>query len=143
MPEHNTHSPEATESIAADWAASLSRGTVVLLTGDLGAGKTCFSRGFLKGCGGNPEEVSSPSFALVNEYRTPDAIIYHWDLYRLEPDIDWSVLDLEDHMADPQAFTLIEWPEKHPELPVDSCYRVQIISQNETERLIKISVPTL
>ncbi|MEM6884696.1 MAG: tRNA (adenosine(37)-N6)-threonylcarbamoyltransferase complex ATPase subunit type 1 TsaE [Verrucomicrobiota bacterium] len=138
MPEFRSNSPESTEAIAAEWGGSLKPGTVVLLSGDLGAGKTCFSRGFLRGRCGNPDDVSSPSFALVNEYQTPDATIYHWDLYRLEPDIDWSALDLEDHLADAAAFTLIEWPEKHPDLNPDACTRVHIEALDETQRKIRI-----
>ena len=141
MQEFQSHSPEATETIASEWAASLAPGTVVLLTGDLGAGKTCFSRGLLRGLNGNPNDVSSPSFALVNEYRTSDHTIYHWDLYRLEPDIDWSVLDLEDHLADGTAYTLVEWPERHPDLKPDAYTRVHIEIIDETQRKITISAP--
>jgi tRNA threonylcarbamoyladenosine biosynthesis protein TsaE len=138
MREIFSSSPEETEAVAAEWAGSLPLGTVVLLTGDLGAGKTCFSRGFLRGRGGNPDDVSSPSFALVNEYQTPQGSIYHWDLYRLEVGIDWSVLDLEDHLADPSACTLVEWPERHPDLNAANYLHVRIEAANETERKILI-----
>ncbi|MEM1157100.1 MAG: tRNA (adenosine(37)-N6)-threonylcarbamoyltransferase complex ATPase subunit type 1 TsaE [Verrucomicrobiota bacterium] len=139
MNEMISSSPEETESLAAQWSAGLDQGIVVLLNGDLGAGKTCFSRGFLSGRGGKPEDVSSPSFALVNEYRTPAGKIYHWDLYRLEAHMDWSVLDLEEHLGDAKAFTLIEWPERHPDLKPTQSHTVHIEAINETQRNIRIS----
>ncbi len=138
MTEFTSHSPEETETMAAEWASSLQLGSVVLLIGDLGAGKTCFSRGFLRGRGGNADDVSSPSFALVNEYPTPRGPVFHWDLYRLEPGIDWSVLDLEDHLSNASAITLIEWPEKHPDLNPESHTSVRIEAIDETLRKIHI-----
>jgi len=138
MDETTSSSPTETESFAADWATTLEPGCVILLTGDLGAGKTCFSRGFLHGRGGNPDDVSSPSFALVNEYPTPQGPVYHWDLYRLDAHIDWSVLDLEDHLSNPTAFTLVEWPERHPDLNPNACMRVHLEAINELQRKITI-----
>lgn len=109
-----SHSPEETEAIAGEIARLIRPGQVIRLTGDLGAGKTCLSRGLVAALGGDPDLVNSPSFTLVQEYPTPAGIIYHWDLYRLSPTTDWSVLDLPEHLADPVAITLIEWPDRYP-----------------------------
>lgn len=116
MPEIFSHSPAETEAIAAKWAMSLHPGQTVLLHGELGAGKTCFVRGIVLGRQGHPDDVSSPSFSLVNEYQTPLGIIYHWDLYRLPEKTDWSVLDLDDHLNNPASITVIEWPERRNDL---------------------------
>src|SRR5213592_3479705 len=77
-------SEEATQAIARDLAATLRPGDVVLLSGDLGAGKTTFVRGLAEGLGIDPGEVSSPTFTLVHEYRGGRLTLYHADLHRLE-----------------------------------------------------------
>jgi tRNA threonylcarbamoyladenosine biosynthesis protein TsaE len=106
-------SPDQTEAIARQIADRISPGHVVRLSGELGAGKTCFVRGFVS-ARGDAELVSSPSFTLVQEYPAGQIKIYHWDLYRLSPATDWSVLDLADHLADERAITLVEWPDRYP-----------------------------
>jgi len=125
MSEFSSQSPAETESIATTWARSLHPGQAVLLHGNLGAGKTCFVRGMVTAWEGNPHDVSSPSFSLVNPYQTPRGTIYHWDLYRLAEDTDWSVLDLDDHLNDPKALTIIEWPERRTDLTGTSIHLEQ------------------
>ena len=77
-----THSPEQTEQAGADFAKTLRPGDVVTLDGDLGAGKTAFARGVLRGLG-YPGRVTSPTFAIANEYSAPDGTVVHFDLYRI------------------------------------------------------------
>ncbi len=84
MPEHLTRSEAETAGVASDLAATLSPGDVLLLSGNLGAGKTAFVRGLAAGLGIDPEEVSSPTFTLLHEYRGGRLTLYHADLYRLE-----------------------------------------------------------
>jgi tRNA threonylcarbamoyladenosine biosynthesis protein TsaE len=79
-----TASEEETQAIARELSATLRAGDVVLLSGDLGAGKTTFVRGLADGLGIDPREVSSPTFTLVHEYRGNGLTLYHADLYRLE-----------------------------------------------------------
>ncbi len=109
MLEKITTTPEQTRALARDLAQKLEIGDVVLLEGDLGAGKTTFIQGLAQGLG-VPEDVyvSSPTFALINEY-PGRMILYHVDLYRLEPE---EVLDLglEDLLA--QGILAIEWAER-------------------------------
>ena len=84
--EYHTHSPEQTEQLGADFAKTLSPGDIVAFSGDLGAGKTAFSRGVLRGLG-YEGRVTSPTFAIANEYQTPGGPVVHLDLYRLtDPD---------------------------------------------------------
>jgi tRNA threonylcarbamoyladenosine biosynthesis protein TsaE len=106
-----TNSPEETRAVAKELAEELKIGDVVLLEGDLGAGKTTFIQGLAEGLG-VPEDyyVSSPTFALINEY--PGRLtLYHIDLYRLEPE-EVEDLGLEDLLA--QGVLAIEWAERLP-----------------------------
>ena len=80
--EYITHSPEETEALGAKFALSLHPGDVVAFSGDLGAGKTAFTRGVLRGLG-YTGRVTSPTFAIANEYHTDRADVAHFDLYRI------------------------------------------------------------
>ena len=84
MPTHVTRSEEETIAVARDLGATLKAGDVVLLAGNLGAGKTAFVRGLAQGLGIDPEAVSSPTFTLVHEYRDGRLMLFHADLYRLD-----------------------------------------------------------
>lgn len=107
-----THSEEETVAVGQGLARTLSPGSIVLLYGDLGAGKTAFVRGLATGLGISPDEVSSPTFTLVQEYRTGRLPLFHVDLYRLEP-IEVDDLGL-DEMTMAGGITAIEWPDRLP-----------------------------
>jgi tRNA threonylcarbamoyladenosine biosynthesis protein TsaE len=99
-----------TRSIASALARDLTMGTVLLLSGDLGAGKTAFVRGLAEGLGIDPGEVTSPTFTLVHEYRGGRLPLIHVDLYRLErADLDEIGLD-QDLAA--TGVIAVEWPER-------------------------------
>jgi tRNA threonylcarbamoyladenosine biosynthesis protein TsaE len=110
LAEHVTHSEEETQAVARALAATLSPGDVVLLSGNLGAGKTAFVRGLLEGLGGDADDVSSPTFTLVHEYRGGRLTLYHADLYRLEraaaEDLGLEEMGLADGVL------AIEWPDR-------------------------------
>jgi len=108
VPEHLTRSEAETAGIASDLAATLSPGAVLLLSGNLGAGKTAFVRGLAAGLGIDPEEVSSPTFTLVHEYRGGRFTLYHVDLYRLEKAAT-DELGLEELH---RGVLAIEWPDR-------------------------------
>lgn len=102
-----THSPEQTEQAGADFAKTLHPGDVITLDGDLGAGKTAFARGVLRGLGYSGR-VTSPTFAIANEYATPGGVVVHFDLYRiLEQDALFD-LGFEEYLDDSRII-LIEW----------------------------------
>ncbi|MBV8779736.1 MAG: tRNA (adenosine(37)-N6)-threonylcarbamoyltransferase complex ATPase subunit type 1 TsaE [Alphaproteobacteria bacterium] len=99
----------ATETLAARLAAQARPGDVIALSGELGAGKSTFARGFIRARGGL-EEVPSPTFTLVQTYDVPGGAIWHFDLYRLRrPEEAWE-LDIED--AFDSGISLIEWPDR-------------------------------
>ncbi len=109
-----THSEAQTADVAAALAASLEPGAVILLFGNLGAGKTAFVRGLAAGLGIDADEVSSPTFTLIQEYRGGRVPLYHVDLYRLEGGREVDDLGLEELAG--IGVMAIEWADKltHP-----------------------------
>jgi tRNA threonylcarbamoyladenosine biosynthesis protein TsaE len=107
-----THSEAETEAAGREFAATLAAGAIVLLSGDLGAGKTAFVRGLAEGLGVDPHDVTSPTFTLVQEYRSGRLPLFHVDLYRLKP-IEVDDLGL-DEITLAGGVTAIEWPDRLP-----------------------------
>ncbi len=105
-----TQSEEDTHAVARELASTLEAGDVVLLSGNLGAGKTAFVRGLAAGLGIDPDEVFSPTFTLVHEYRGGRLTLYHADLYRLEKAAT-DDLGLEE-MGATDGVLAIEWPDR-------------------------------
>jgi len=110
-----TSSEQETADVGRSLAAQLDSGAVVLLIGPLGAGKTAFVRGLAQGLGVNPDEVSSPTFTLIQEYRGGRVPLLHVDLYRLEDPREVEDLGLEE--LGERAVLAIEWAEKLPRPP--------------------------
>ena len=114
-----THSAEETIAYGRELAAQLSPPLLVLLRGDLGAGKTTLVKGIAEGFeSARAEDVTSPTFTLVHEYRGPRATLYHIDLYRIDTERELETLGLDDLLA-PNSILLIEWGEKFPRLQRD------------------------
>ncbi len=110
MIRRTTESEEETADVARALAGTLQPGAVLLLSGQLGAGKTAFVRGLAAGLGIDPDEVSSPTFTLVHEYRGGRLTLYHADLYRLEKTATED-LGLEEK-AVAEGVLAIEWPDR-------------------------------
>ncbi len=109
-----THSPTETEQVGQALAAQLTAGTVLALRGDLGAGKTAFTRGLARGLG-YERAVTSPTFTIVNEYEGGRLPLFHFDLYRLSsPDELWDI-GWEDYL-DRGGVCAVEWSERAEEL---------------------------
>ena len=104
--------PAETAALAAKLARALVPGDVLALRGDLGAGKTAFARGLIaaRAVGQETPEVPSPTFTLVQTYEFPDALLWHFDLYRIARPDDALELGIEEAFAD--GISLIEWPER-------------------------------
>jgi tRNA threonylcarbamoyladenosine biosynthesis protein TsaE len=115
---------------------TLQSGDVVLLYGDLGAGKTAFVRGLARGIGANPDDVSSPTFTLVQEYAGPSLTLFHVDLYRLEA-AEIDDLGLED-LVSGDGVVAIEWAERWSGRP-DDVTEVRIEETGEDRRRIQIN----
>ena len=114
LPETTVHdSPESTYELGKQIAGLLNGGEVVLLYGDLGAGKTLLTKGIMDGLGYDVNEVTSPSFALVNLYRTGSFDIYHIDLWRLEPPMDAAAaVGLEEILENEDTVIIVEWADR-------------------------------
>jgi len=129
-------SSEAETSAAGErFAATLAPGAVILLTGQLGAGKTAFVRGIAAGLGAAADDVSSPTFTLIQEYRGGRSTLHHVDLYRLTG-IEIADLGL-DELISGEDVVAIEWAERWPARPVDAI-EVTIADGGEDRRRIEI-----
>ena len=137
MPTRSLVTRSELDTVAAgrDLAPLLSAGSVVLLFGDLGAGKTAFVRGLAEGLGVGSEEVSSPTFTIVQEYRGGRLPVFHVDLYRLNGAREVEDLGLEEIAAG--GVLAIEWAEKLPR-PTPDAVRVTIEHTGDTERGVTI-----
>lgn len=124
-------SREQTENFACEYAKTLRRGDVVLLDGDMGAGKTVFSKGVAKGLG-IEEEVTSPTYAYMNDY---DGRLFHYDCYRIQSIEQAEQLGLADYFD--MGICLIEWAQNIAPLLPKKVKRVKIKKLNETEREIE------
>lgn len=136
-----SRSPEETMSVAAQMAARAKRGDVYLLTGELGAGKTAFVRGFLEALGVETA-VTSPTYVYETRHVSRIGPAYHLDLYRIEHPEKLHALGIGERLFDDQALMFIEWPailERHWPIP-DNRRLVRIIIRRKegTEREIRI-----
>jgi tRNA threonylcarbamoyladenosine biosynthesis protein TsaE len=132
-----THSAEETIAYGRSLAGELSPPLLVLLRGDLGAGKTTLVKGIAEGFGAaRAEDVTSPTFTLVHEYRGPHTTLYHVDLYRIDSERELETLGLDDLLA-PDSIMLIEWGEKFPRLQRHPYLQITLEPVGETERRIQ------
>jgi len=126
-----------TEAAGARLGSTLTAGDIVFLYGELGAGKTAFVRGLAAGLGAAAEDVSSPTFTLVQEYRGR-LTLYHVDLYRLHPE---EIDDLGlDELVTPESVVAIEWADRWPARPVRAI-EVRLEDAGEDTRRISIAHP--
>lgn len=138
MAKFITNNVSETENIAEKLGAAVPSGSVIAMFGDLGAGKTAFTRGFARGMGIDCD-VSSPTFALVNEYRGKNKTLYHFDMYRISGWDDLYSTGYFDYL-DAGNCLIIEWSENIEAILPEDCIRVTITkTENFTERNIEIS----
>ena len=137
-----SHSARQTFQAAFALGQTVERPRMFLLDGPLGVGKTVFCKGMICGLGlEDPDEVTSPSFTLINEYaaRLP---IFHLDLYRIEPGPDLETLGLEE-ILDREAVILVEWPEKLREQDREGATRVGFVDLGGERRRIEVGTADL
>jgi tRNA threonylcarbamoyladenosine biosynthesis protein TsaE len=135
-----TASEADTAAVAAALATRLRGGEVVLLSGELGAGKTAFVRGLARGLGLDPEEVSSPTFTLLTRYTGGRLALHHADLYRLRGDGDERELGLEE-LPGPEGVLAVEWAERLADRPWPVVVEVALAHAGEDERDIVLEEP--
>ena len=133
-----TRSPEETMSFASIFAQSLPVKSVVLLNGDLGAGKTCFVRGLLAGLGGDANEVHSPTFTIMHEYETTSNNLVHIDAYRLSGSDELITIGWDELLSRDDVIIAIEWPERIEDSLPESVIHITIDHVDETTRKILV-----
>lgn len=132
-----SNDPQETIETAARFARHLKKGDIVLLQGDLGAGKTTFTKGLAKGLGIKINDVNSPTFILMNYYdgKFP---VYHFDLYRLTQDKELKTVEMDEYFYG-NGVSVIEWPERLGELAPKEYFQVTLEHRSENQRMIKFS----
>jgi tRNA threonylcarbamoyladenosine biosynthesis protein TsaE len=133
-----SYSDEETRELGRKLASLLPGKGVVLLIGELGAGKTTLTKGIVEGRGAaSPDDVTSPTFTLIHEYGNP-VNVYHVDLYRLDTPEQVRRSGLEE-LFDQPALVLIEWGDRWPEIMPDDRIEIRLVHEREDGRRIQVS----
>ena len=137
--EYITHSAEETIALGRELAPTLKDARMVILRGDLGAGKTTLVKGIAEGFqAASQEDVTSPTFTLVHEFHGPEVNLYHVDLYRIETERELATLGLDELFAEDGNLVLLEWGEKFPRLVKERDVEIAIDRRGELERKIVV-----
>ncbi len=137
--EFTTSSPEETIALGRELAMLLTPPKLVLLRGDLGAGKTTLVKGIAQAFeAASEDDVTSPTFTLIHEYRGPSATLYHIDLYRVDTQRELETLGLDDLMGE-NNILLIEWGEKFPRFQRERDVEIAIERTGESQRRLVVS----
>ncbi len=136
MATFTSNSPEETEAIAREFAAELAGDDIVALEGELGAGKTCFTRGLVFGLG-STGPATSPTFTLLHEYSGGRLPIYHFDFFRLATESEAAALALDDYFFG-GGVCIVEWPNRFPGLIPPTAKWVKIDSVDAMTRSIQL-----
>ena len=137
--EFTTSSPEETIALGRELASLLTPPKLVLLRGDLGAGKTTLVKGIAQAFeAASEDDVTSPTFTLIHEYRGPRATLYHIDLYRVDTQRELETLGLDDLMGE-NSILLIEWGEKFPRFQRERDVEIAIERTGENQRRMVVS----
>lgn len=138
MKSFTTHSAEETTQVGRTLAAEITPGSLVLLRGDLGAGKTTMVKGIAEAFqAAEAEAVTSPTFTLIHEYRGPEVTLYHIDLYRIDTQRELDTLALDDLM-EPNTILLIEWGEKFERFQKERDVEIAIANLGGDDREITV-----
>ena len=137
--EFTTKSPEETIALGRELASLLTPPKLMVLRGDLGAGKTTLVKGIAEGFNAaSQQDVTSPTFTLIHEYRGPSATLYHIDLYRVDTQRELETLGLDDLMSE-HSVLLIEWGEKFERFQNERDVEIVLERVSENERRIKVN----
>ena len=130
-----TRSAAETRALGKKLAARLQPGDVLLLEGDLGAGKSELTRGIAAGLGVT-ETVTSPSFTILNVYESGRCPLYHFDWYRLESSEELYELGMDEYLGG-DGIAVVEWPGRCPDAVPDGAVRIRMTAAGENERMIE------
>ena len=137
--EHITHSAEETMALGRKLAPTLKAARMVILRGDLGTGKTTLVKGIAEGLhAASQDDVTSPTFTLIHEYRGPEVNLFHVDLYRIDTPRELDTLGLDELFAEPGNLVLLEWGEKFPRFEKERDVEICLERQGDQERKIVV-----
>lgn len=137
--EHITHSAGETIAFGRELAKQLTPPKLVLLRGELGAGKTTMVKGIAEAFeAAEQEDVTSPTFTLIHEYRGPEVTVYHVDLYRIETERELATLGIDELLRDERSIVVIEWGEKFARFVRERDVEAGIQRTGETDRRIEV-----
>lgn len=136
MEEHITENFEETRQLGESFASTLKGGEILCMEGDLGAGKTTFTQGLLRGLGAEGP-YTSPTFVVMKEYKTPKRNIYHIDAYRVRAD-DILALGWEEIISDKNNIVIVEWPERIRDILPENCLWLKFEWIDENKRKITL-----
>ena len=137
--EYITHSAEETIALGRQLAPTLNNARMVILRGTLGAGKTTLVKGIAEGLqAASQDNVTSPTFTLIHEYRGPDVNLFHVDLYRIDTPRELDTLGLDELFADDGNLVLLEWGEKFPRFERECDVEISLERVTDQERKITV-----
>ncbi len=137
--EYITHSAEETMALGRELAPTLKSAHMVILRGPLGAGKTTLAKGIAEGLqAASGDDVTSPTFTLVHEFRGPEVNLYHVDLYRIDTPRELDTLGLDELFAEEDSLVLLEWGEKFARFERECDVEVSLEHCGEEERKILV-----
>src|SRR5271169_6229083 len=138
--EYITHSAEETVALGRKLAPTLKSAHMVILRGDLGAGKTTLVKGIAEGLhAAAQDDVTSPTFTLIHEFHGPEVNLFHVDLYRVETERELATLGLDELFAEDGNLVVLEWGEKFPRLLADCDAEIVIERTGKMERKIVVT----
>ncbi|MBI4031262.1 MAG: tRNA (adenosine(37)-N6)-threonylcarbamoyltransferase complex ATPase subunit type 1 TsaE [Proteobacteria bacterium] len=136
----DTHRESDTENAARALAGRLRAGDILLLSGDLGAGKTVFARALIRVMTGDDNmDVPSPTFTLLQTYDAPEGTLWHFDLYRIKSPEEIYELGWEEAITD--GIVIVEWPEKMGSLAPRDAVRIEFRTSPEAGRILTVTIP--
>jgi len=137
--EYITHSVEETIALGRELASVLKNVRMVILRGDLGAGKTTLVKGIAEGLqAASRDDITSPTFTLIHEFRGPEVTLYHVDLYRIGTERELLTLGLDELFAEPGNLVLLEWGEKFARFERERDVEIAIEQRGDYERRIRL-----
>jgi tRNA threonylcarbamoyladenosine biosynthesis protein TsaE len=138
--EYQTHSAEETIALGRTLAAELAPFRLILLQGDLGTGKTTLVKGIAEGLkAAEQQDVTSPTFTLIHEYRGPETSVFHIDLYRVEKRRELDTLGVDELLTEDKNLLLVEWGEKFAQLVSAADGQIAITRVSDQDRKIKVT----
>jgi tRNA threonylcarbamoyladenosine biosynthesis protein TsaE len=137
--EHITHSAEETMALGRELAPTLKNARMVILRGDLGAGKTTLVKGIAEGLrAASQDDVTSPTFTLIHQFSGPEVNLFHVDLYRIDTPRELDTLGLDELFAEDGNLVLLEWGEKFPRFEKERDVEISIERLGEQKRRIVV-----